>query len=207
MGEDGAPYDRHARLYDRVIGNRVYNRVAWGASPSGYTRFAADALTTGEGPLLDVGCGTAVFTAPAYRHATRPLVLVDRSLAMLARAAERLAGVPATYVQADLHDLPFARGRFDAVACFGVLHVLDDPWAALGALRDQVAPGGHVFVSMLVADRPVGRAWLAALHRRGEVGPPRRADEPSAAARKCFGRSVDVRRRGSMAELRATVAA
>ena len=53
----------------------------------------------------------------------------------------------------------------------------DDPWAALRALRGQVAPGGRVFVSMLVTDRPVGRAWLGALHRRGEVGPPRSAAE------------------------------
>src|SRR5689334_2026841 len=80
--------------YDRLIGARLYNRLIWDADPRAYTAFAAEAVADGHGPLLDVGCGTAVFTASAYREARRPLVLVDRSLGMLGRAAERLAGAP-----------------------------------------------------------------------------------------------------------------
>jgi len=100
-------------------------------------------------------------------------------------------------------DLPFAPRPFATVACFGVLHVLDDPWAALAALRAQLAPGGLLFASMLVPDRAVGRAYLAALQRAGEVGTPRRAEHSVRAAEGVFGTSVDVRRTGSMAWLRA----
>ena len=144
-----------------------------------------------------------MFTAAAYRGASRPLVLVDLSLGMLRRAAERLGEAPATLVQADLLDLPFAPNRFTTAACFAMLHVLDDPWAALAALRDQLAPGGRIFASMLVTDRAVGRAYLAALHRTGEVGPPRSAEELGVAAREVFGPSAEVRCTGSMAWLRA----
>jgi SAM-dependent methyltransferase len=199
-----ARYDRHAAVYDRLIGNALYNRLAWGTSPAAYRAFAAEAVAAGEGPFLEGGCGTALFTAAAYREASRPLVLVDQSLAMLERAAARLVGAPATLVQADLLDLPFSPHRFATVACFGTLHVLEDPWAALVALREQLAPGGRFLASMLVTDRAAGRAYLSALHRRGEVGPPRRADELAAAARELFGASVDVRCTGSMAWLRAT---
>jgi SAM-dependent methyltransferase len=202
----GALYDRHARIYDRLIGNRVYNRVVWGTLPGDYTAFAGEALGAGVGPLLDVGCGTLVFTAAHYATAEREVVLVDRSVAMLKKAAERLpADGAATLVQADLHDLPFAPASFATVACHGVLHVLEDPWAALRALGEQVAPGGRLFASMLVTDRGVGRRYLGVLERAGEVGPPRSSAELAAAAREVFGAGAVVIRTGSMAWLRAGV--
>jgi SAM-dependent methyltransferase len=201
----GAPYDRHAARYDRLIGSPLYNRLFWGASPRDYAAFAEEALAAGDGPFLDAGCGTAVFTAEAYRRAARPLVLTDLSLGMLTRARDRLEGAPATLVQADLLDLPFAPGGFETVACFAMLHVLPDPWAALAALRPHVAPGGRLFASMLVDDRGVGRAWLRVLKRAGEVGPARSATELAEAAREVFGPSVEVGRTGSMAWLRASV--
>ena len=34
--DEGAPYDRRAAAYDRLIGNRVYNRLVWGASVADY---------------------------------------------------------------------------------------------------------------------------------------------------------------------------
>ena len=200
-------YDRHARLYDRLIANRVYNRLAWGVDPARYAAFTAEAVASGSGPMLDVGCGTAVFSAAAYRAASRPLTLVDGSAGMLARAGERLAATTVELVQADLFALPFAPGGFETVGCFAMLHVLDDPWAGLLALRPQLAPGGSLFVSMLVADGARrSRAYLRALHRRGEVGPPRSADELHAAAVPLFGDDLTVERVGAMAFLRARVA-
>ncbi|MDP1849892.1 MAG: class I SAM-dependent methyltransferase [Solirubrobacteraceae bacterium] len=202
-GDEGARYDRRAATYDRLIGSRLYNRLAWGTSPSQYTAFAAEAVAAGSGPLLDAGSGTATFTAAAYRETGRPLVLIDRSVDMLERATGRLADAPAAFVQADLLDLPFSPGQFSTVACFGVLHVLDDAPAALAALRDQLAAGGQLFASMLVADRAAGRAYLNALHRAGEVAQPRRAEHLADAAQYVFGARVDIRRTGSMAWLRA----
>jgi SAM-dependent methyltransferase len=201
---ESAPYDRHASAYDRLIGNGLYNRLIWGVRPKDYSAFAEEALSAGDGLFLDAGCGTAVFTSHAYRNASRPLVLVDRSLGMLSRASERLAGSPATLVQADLTALPFSPSSFDTVACFAVLHLFDDPWKALAALREQMAPGGKFFASMLVTDRGgISRPYLSALRRRGEVGPLRQADDLKQAAGEIFGESVDVQRTGSMAWLRA----
>jgi SAM-dependent methyltransferase len=204
-GQDGAPYDSRAAMYDRVVGNRVYNRMAWGTSPGLYTAFAEEALAAGHGSYLDAGCGTCVFTAPVYERASRPLVLVDLSLGMLHRAAEKVTGEQAAFVQADLVRLPFAPGKFETVACFGVLHVLDDPEAVLGELHGQLAPGGRLFASMLVTDRAVGGKYISALRRRGEFGPPRREDELASMAREVFGDAAEVRRTGSMAWLRAGV--
>lgn len=207
--DEGAAYDRRAAAYDRVIGNRLYNRLIWGTDASAYAAFAAEALAAGDGPMLDAGCGSAVFTADVFARTQRPVVLTDRSLDMLERAGQRLDGdAPTALLQADLFDLPFAPARFQTVGCFAMLHVLDDPWTALTAAHDQLAPGGRLFASMLVRDGGiVGRGYLRVLERAGEVGSPRSTGELTAAARELFGGSADVRRTGSMAWLRATRAA
>jgi hypothetical protein len=118
-----------------------------------------------------------------------------------ARASRHaLEGAPVSLVQAICSSF-----RFATVGCLGLLHVLDDPWAALVTLREQMAPGGRMFASMLVAERPVGRRYLAALHRAGEVSRPRRAHELKAAAESVFGLQAEVRCTGSTAWLRASV--
>lgn len=207
LGDRGARYDRRAATYDRLIANALYNRLAWGASPSAYRAFASEAADAGDGAMLDAGCGTATFTAAAYRRRARSAVLVDRSVDMLDRAAQRLPGAEVTFVQADLLDLPFAPRCFTTVACFGLLHVVEDPWAALAALREQIAVGGCLFASMLVADRRPSALYLAGLHRAGEVGRPRRMDELGVAVHELFGPRADVRRSGAMAWVRAELTA
>jgi len=170
-GERDSPYDRHAVLYDHVVGNRLYNRLLWGASPASYTAFAATAVAGAQGPLLDVGCGSAVFTAAAYRTAGRPLVLVDRSLGMLARAAQRLGGP----------------------------HLA----AVLRVLGGQVAAGGSLYVTSLVAETAIGSRGLGLLHRAGEAAVPRREQELVTAARAALDGPVRSRRKGFMVFLSA----
>ncbi|HEV2753139.1 MAG TPA: hypothetical protein VGV36_04805, partial [Solirubrobacteraceae bacterium] len=78
-------YDRRAATYDRLVGSRLYNRLVWASSPRAYAAFAQRAERAGEGPLLDVACGSAVFTASIYGGSARPVVVVDRSTGMLQR--------------------------------------------------------------------------------------------------------------------------
>ena len=75
------------------------------------------ALKSGEGPFLDVGSGSAVFAAEAYARASRPLVLVDRSIGMLQAARDRIAKLAGgalpdriTLLQVDAIDLSFRSG-------------------------------------------------------------------------------------------------
>lgn len=204
-GDEGARYDRRAALYDALVGSKTYNRLAWGTSPTAYGGFALEALTAGDSWYLDVGCGTLGFTAAAYGAARRRLVLVDRSLEMLERAAGRVDEEQASLIQADLFDLPFSPRSFDTVACFGVLHLLDDPWPALRTLGEQVRPGGRLFASVLVTDRAVGKAYLRALARQGEIGCLCSSAELEQAALEHLGPEAEVTRTGNMAWLRATV--
>lgn len=198
----GTTYDRRAALYDRLVGNKHYNRLLWGASTASYAAFAGAAVADdARGPLLDVGCGSAVFTAAAYRNARRPLVLVDRSLGMLARAAHRLRAHPPEHlslIQTDLFDLPFRPGQFTTVACHGLLHLFDDAGTVLRALRAQIAVGGSLYVTSLVAETSISRWALGQMHRVGEAAAPRREDDLATAIRATVGGPLYARCEGAM---------
>ncbi len=188
-----------AGFYDRLVRSRLYNRLAWRTSPDDYEQFAAEALADGDGPLLDAGCGSAAATAGLYRAAHRPLVLADQSAAMLELAAARIGGRQGVrYVVCDLASPPFRPGEFGTVACYGVLHLIEDVPRWVTRLR--ALSYGRVFLSALVAEHAVSRAYLRALHRVGEVARPRTAAELEAAIRAgAKEASVEFRRRGAMA--------
>lgn len=195
LDDAGSPYDRRAAVYDRLVRSRTYNRLLWGASPSDYEDFAAAAIAEDDGPLLDVGAGSAAATAHLHAASQRPTVLADTSVAMLERAGDRIGeGAPhVRLLQADALDLPLD-GGFTTVLCMGLLHLFDEPRALLDALLAQAAPGGAVHLTALVAETAVGRRYLGVLHRAGEVAAPRTAEELSEAL---GGIALDVR--GSMA--------
>jgi SAM-dependent methyltransferase len=91
LDDAGAPYDRRARAYDRLVRSRVYNRVAWSTAPDEYADFAAAAIASSSGRLLEAAAGSAAATAALHAASVRETVLVDRSRAMLELAAQRIA--------------------------------------------------------------------------------------------------------------------
>jgi SAM-dependent methyltransferase len=205
LDEAGAAYDRRAALYDRLVRSRTYNRIAWSTAPGDYAEFAAAAITSADGPLLEAAAGSAAATAELHARSQRPTVLVDLSRAMLERAARRIVAagdgdeqeVPAhiRLVQADLLALPFPGHEFNTVLGLGLTHLFDDLPALVNALRTQLVPGGQVHLAGLVAESRRGRHYLQILHRAGEVAAPRTADQLHGA----LGRPADFRTRGCMA--------
>jgi SAM-dependent methyltransferase len=172
-------YDRHAALYDKLIGNRRYNRIAWGSSPQSYARFARQATMTGTGPLLDGGCGSLVSTVEIHIASRRPTILCDLSEGMLGAARDRIIDIAGaipdhlTLLQADLTALPFNDGCFGTVLCPGMLHIFEDVEGVTGELARVTAADGHLFLSSLVAERWISSRYLALLHRAEEVAHPR----------------------------------
>ncbi len=186
LSDSGAPYDRRAAFYDRLVRSPLYNRLFWSTNPDDYSAFAKRALADGDGPLLDVAAGSAAATSALYAATTRPVVLSDRSCGMLDVAASRIARdgeLPANIrlVQTDIFAHQFASASFDTVLCMGFMHMAPDPRALLDALLVLVAPGKRVYFSSLVAETFIGRWYLAALARAGEVAAPRTAETLRAA--------------------------
>ncbi|PZS17635.1 MAG: hypothetical protein DLM54_09385 [Acidimicrobiales bacterium] len=179
LGDADAPYDRAAAVYDRLVRSRAYNRLAWSTSPDDYAEFAAAAIASSDGPLLEVAAGSAAATAELHGRARRPTTLVDLSRAMLERAGRRIqatrddhqivTAAPIRLVQADLLDLPFPAHGFTTVLGLGFTHLFDDLPAVVGALRRQLAPGGELYLAGLVTQTLRGNGYLRLLHRAGQV--------------------------------------
>jgi SAM-dependent methyltransferase len=108
-----------------------------------------------DGPpldVLDIGGGTGGFAVRVAQLGHR-VTLVDPSpdaLAALDRRA-REVGVEVEGRQGDLASLGVEPGSADLVLCHGVLEVVEDPAAALAALREVLRPGGRL--SLLVGQR------------------------------------------------------
>jgi ubiquinone/menaquinone biosynthesis C-methylase UbiE len=122
------------------------------------------------GRVLDIACGPGNFTSDyaVAVGASGLAVGVDLSRPMLARALVDNAATGAHYVQGSAHLLPFADGSFDAVACYGALYLIPDPFRAVAEMIRVVRPEGRVAVMTSVApdavrglaQRAVGPAGL-----------------------------------------------
>ncbi len=99
--------------------------------------------------VLDIGTGTGALL-PLLAGTGASLTAVDTSEAMLERARrlcerEGIAGI--AFRRADVQDLPFADGSFDAAYCSMVLHHVTRPDRAVGEMARVVRPGGRVVVA------------------------------------------------------------
>ena len=110
-------------------------------------------------PILDMPVGTAYFTVQAARRHAGLIVGSDIAPGMVdeaARVARTEGTANLTLVQADAHRLPFADGCFGAILCTNGLQVMPGLEPSVRELARVLAPGGHLFVS--VVSLPLSRA-------------------------------------------------
>jgi ubiquinone/menaquinone biosynthesis C-methylase UbiE len=145
-------WDEYAPFYDWENARTVARRdIAF------WKRLAA----AQRGPVLELGCGTGRIALPLVK-AGIPLVGIDRSEPMLARARQRLkrAGLAdrALLVRGDIRTLPFGSRRpFGLVmAPYGMLQSLtreSDLRETLASIARVLGPGGLLGID-LVPDLP-----------------------------------------------------
>src|SRR5262249_48534315 len=126
--------------------------------------YRALASEVGEGPILELGCGTGRLLAPLVRDGRR-VVGVDRSTAMLELARQRVRRLGrrasrAALLRADFRLLGL-RARFPLVVCpFNTLqhaYSWQDVQAVLACVRAALLPGGRFAFDVMNPDL----AWLA----------------------------------------------
>ena len=110
----------------------------------------SDSLFPPGSRVLEAGCGVGAQTVTlAGGNPGSRFLSLDISADSLsqARAAVQEAGLSnVEFMQGDLFALPFAPGSFDQVFVCFVLEHLDNPVAALAALRRLLKPGGGITV-------------------------------------------------------------
>jgi SAM-dependent methyltransferase len=116
------------------------------------------ALVVGAGSVLDLGCGTGIFTAALAKRGA-VAVGVDPAAAMLDIARSREGGSLVTWVKADARQLDLGR-RFDAVVmtghAFQTFLTRADRAAVLAVIARHLAPKGQFFFD---SRNPEARAW------------------------------------------------
>lgn len=149
LGEQLAYYRARASEYDAwFLRQGRYDRgeahaAQWFAEVEGLER----ALHTfgPQGDILELACGTGWWTERLARYGTS-LTAVDASPEVIALNRQRLAGLPVTYLEADLFSWQPER-TFDTVFfSFWLSHVPPERFAGFWeTVRRALAPGGRVF--------------------------------------------------------------
>lgn len=115
--------------------------------------------------ILDVGCGTGVFTLNILGLGTRVIGL-DISQPMLLRAGQKAKKYPFRAVAGDMRVLPFADECFDRVVSMTALEFIADGQLAVEDLFRVVKKGGVVVVTTLNSLSP----WADRRRRSAEKG-------------------------------------
>ena len=118
-----------------------------------------------EERLLDVGCGTGVFTQDALDHGVS-VVGLDISLPMLQLAAKKLSGQPFTAIAGNMTSLPFLDNSFDKVYSMTAIEFVGDAQQAVNELNRVARSGAKIVLSTLNSLSP----WAERRKKKGEHG-------------------------------------
>lgn len=198
-------YARWAKAYDTMIGSALYNRVFWGTEPRQYSIFAARAIGSGRGPLLEVAAGTAQATAALHVAGARETTLVDMSAPMLDLARKSIAGAAGgtlpERISLECRDMlaPAGDRRYETILGLGLLHLVPDVTSVVSALGRQLEDHGKMFLASLVKGPSRSNAYLALLRAHGDIACIRTATELFDDVRASGLGPVTLSRRGAMA--------
>ena len=108
-----------------------------------------DLLSPEQGEvILDVGCGTGVFTCDILYF--EPCVIgLDMSLPMLVRAGHKAWRHPFRGIIGDMSSLPFLDGTFDKVVSMTAIEFVKDAQRAVKELFRVTKGGGRIVVTTL----------------------------------------------------------
>jgi ubiquinone/menaquinone biosynthesis C-methylase UbiE len=149
--------DRYDQWFETPVGSLVKRYES---------RLLIDFLKPGIGELiLDVGCGTGVFTRDILARGSRVIGL-DISRPMLLRAGQKARGYSFQAVAGDMMSLPFAGERFDKVVSMTALEFIEDGQAAVGELFRVAKKRGTIVVTTLNSLSP----WAFRRKQQAEKG-------------------------------------
>jgi SAM-dependent methyltransferase len=142
----GAAYPPGYEPYRKAIEDQTTNpAVRWLRHRQLRTRCVQVTRLATSGRLLDVGCSTGLFLNEMQRYGQWELCGVEPS-AEAARYARERFGLDVR--QGRLEDAAFGEVCFDIITLWDVLEHLPDPGAAVERMRDLLAPGGRVILSV-----------------------------------------------------------
>ena len=176
-------YRTSKNIYDGVLtqGNlfaRIYINFFWGgtddvAIAQKLLSFIPDDFS---GKILDVPCGTAVFTADKWLKLEQSgIVCLDYSIDMLQQAEKRVGEVAhITLKQGDVGSLPFDNQSFDIVMSMNGFHAFPDKMKAFDETCRVLKSSGKFISCFYIKGKQRRTDWLVSniLARKGWFTPP-----------------------------------
>jgi ubiquinone/menaquinone biosynthesis C-methylase UbiE len=172
LGEDAkeviTPFQRLMQTPLLVsIYERMWRRLGYFvASSRSFDKEIQTILRFKQGPdadrILDLACGTGVFTRPLAARTRGLVVGLDMSWPMLRHARRLLARDGSRNIilmHGTAFRLPFISGAFQHVNCCGALHLFDRPEMALREIGRVLHPAGQLSVQTTI--RPEHSGGLA----------------------------------------------
>ena len=156
---DGAAYERFMGRWTRAAGTIF---IDWVAPPTGAR-------------LLDIGCGTGVFTELVVDTCSpATVVAVDPSEPQIELARKKSIAQRADFRVADAQTLPFSDGAFGVVVSALVINFIPDRPRALAEMRRVCHPGGVIagYVWDFAAQRSPNSPIRFGLNQVGAKPPP-----------------------------------
>ncbi len=103
-------------------------------------------LISADENVLECACGTGLLTG-VIAPKCKSITATDFSLKMLKRAEKKCAKFSnVKFEQADILNLAYPDGYFDAVVAANVIHLLDEPYRALSELERVCKTGGKIII-------------------------------------------------------------
>lgn len=136
-------WNKIAGVYDLV--ENVYN----GKANERTTDYVAS-LMKRDDRVLECACGTGMFSVKIAPR-VKDLIATDFSEGMLKRTSRKCRKLSNVRTElGDITDLKYDDNSFDKVVAANVIHLLDDPKAAIDELRRVVRPGGTIIIPTYV---------------------------------------------------------
>ena len=164
--------DLVARSYERYVRPALELFLTRGQfdRDSEYTVYRS-LLGRPTGSVVDLGCGTGLFTRRLVRDLDAQLIGVDVSKPMIeeAIAQAREGAVAIDFVRAEAPQLPFQSGSVSAILQAGSVHFIRDLPLLLSEIVRVLKPGGSWVASHLLVPPLLGPFHAAAgIHPRSE---------------------------------------
>jgi len=131
------PYDSFADMFDQVRGLTTSKQTLW------LNLFEKHLGLGNATRVLDVGCGTGRFSILIAERFACPVVGIDPSLPMLAKAKAKCSqGIGLFCGKGEA--IPFGEGVFDVCLVSQVIHHFENKPQALTEISRVLCPGGRV---------------------------------------------------------------
>ena len=155
-------WNRIARFYDlfeTIYNGKVYKNLG---------REVAEEIKSSD-CVLECACGTGMITK-AVAEKCQSLIATDYANSMLKRAKKKCRKLSnVTFTCANIMHLEYADNTFDKVIAGNVIHLLDDPQAALSELERICRTGGKMIIPTYVNMEKKGRTnfFVRAIDKAG----------------------------------------